>query len=130
MTTQTQSTIAHQGRWGFHPCSYEDFKKIKLLHKHFWIAKKIQAAFNRYHAKQPQNRVIRKQKGVPLTKPLPMPEPWFPSIYDKLLKKDVVGLYQQARKPHETADTVKMLPLFITVVDELLNNIVEAYSKK
>jgi hypothetical protein len=131
MTTITLTNgIAHQGKYGFHPCNYEDFKKIKLLHKHYWIARKRAAAYERYLRKQPQNRLIRKKDGLALAKPLPMPQPFFPNVYAQILKKPIVPLYQQARHPQPTSDQVKMLLISIIQVEEWLTEITEAYAKK
>jgi hypothetical protein len=121
----------HQSRWGFHTCSYEDFKKIKLLYKHYWMAKKAKAAYHRYYNKLPHNRVIRKQNGQVLFTPIPMPVPFFPSIYENILRKNIAPLiYQQARHPHPTPDYVKPLTVSMSQVNEWLVEIEQAYSKK
>jgi hypothetical protein len=123
------STV-HQSRWGLHPCSYEDFRKIKLLHKHYWLAKRAIAAWDRWNRKLPHNRVIRKQNGVILPKPIPMVEPLVPSIYRQIVKKPIVPLYQQARHPQPTTETVHPLSISMHHVNDWLNEIEAEYIKK
>ena len=107
------TTIIPKSRFGFHVCDYESFKKIKLLHKHYWMAKYKEGACKRYNRKHPKNRVIRKSNGVLLDKPIPIPEPHFPKIYKELLKNPIVSLYHQARYPHRDINTLK--PLIINM---------------
>lgn len=128
MTTMTETE--HQSRWGFHPCCHQDFLKIKLLHKHYWLAKIAEAAYNRYYNKQPQNRFIRKQNKILLTNPIPMPVPFFPAVYAKILKKPIVPVYQQARHPLPNSEMVKPLLISMSQVRELLTEIEEAIAKK
>jgi hypothetical protein len=120
----------NQGKYGFHTCSYEDFKKIKLLHKHYWLAKLAEGNHKRYYRKDPQNRVIRKQNKVLLATPIPLPAPFFPTVYVTLLKKAVVPFYQQARHPQPSAEHIKPLPISMSQVNSLLAEIEEAYKNK
>lgn len=119
-----------KSRWGYHACNYQDFLKIKLLHKHYWLAKYAEAAYNKFYAKQPQNRLIRKSNKILLTNPIPMPVPFFPNIYAKLLKKPIVPAFQQARHPMPTQEHVKPLLISMSQVNELLAEIETAYLKK
>ncbi len=109
---------AFQSKWGFHPCDSEVFKKIKLLHKHYWIAKKKIAAWERWWRKLPHNRVIRKPNGLVLAKPLPMAEPVVPAIYRKLVLQPIVVAYQQARHPQPTPETVTPMLISLTKINE------------
>lgn len=120
----------HQSRWGFHPVSAEDFRKIKLLHKHYWIAKRRVAAHARWSRKLPQNRVIRKENKVKLAKPIPIPEPWCPKVYRDILSKPIVPLYQQARHPQADARTVKPLAISMSQIEAWLAEIDKAYAEK
>src|SRR5262245_21923505 len=49
----------HQSRWGYYPCAYETFLKLKALHARYWRALRVYAAWRRWQRKQPQNRVLR-----------------------------------------------------------------------
>lgn len=48
-----------QSRWGFHPCHYEHYLKLKFLYKKLWKAVYQLAEFERWVRKEPQNRVTR-----------------------------------------------------------------------
>ncbi len=85
----------NQSKWGFHALNYEDFKKVKLLNKYYWIAKSAVAAYRRWERKQPHNR----SKNVP----------YCPEIYRELITKPIVPLYQQARHPAPELEEVKPL---------------------
>ena len=101
----TNSTL--QSRWGFHPCSYNVFLKVKHLHKWYWQAVYDFHRWHRWQRKLPQNRVG--------------PEPafcrlfvedavWYKAVrirgvagfrvYPKMLvDRGIVSLYHQARLP-------------------------------
>jgi len=57
--------LIHKGhlgksRWGLHPCKYEHYRKLKFLNHKLMQAQIMQAAYERYWRKDPQNRVIKK----------------------------------------------------------------------
>lgn len=45
-----------QSRFGYHPCDYPTFQRLKALYKTFWIHVRKAAAARRWTAKQPKNR--------------------------------------------------------------------------
>jgi hypothetical protein len=45
-----------KSRWGYHPCDWNTFLKLKRLHKAYWEHIRKEAAFERWWAKQPQNQ--------------------------------------------------------------------------
>lgn len=45
-----------KSRWGFHPCDYETFRKLKAIHKWFWEFLHDYAAWQRWDRKFPKNR--------------------------------------------------------------------------
>lgn len=51
----------HQNRFGYHPCDYETYQKLKTLHKAYWKAVYGLAEWFRWQAKQPHNRVLRQK---------------------------------------------------------------------
>jgi hypothetical protein len=96
----------YQSKWGYHPCNYPTFQKLKRLHKLFWQNQLAWKARLRWERKQPQNR-----RG---------PRPIFiPSMVPPLVRTLEKGkrpnpeghqiriLYQAARKPSPTP-----VPLF------------------
>lgn len=104
--------MIYQSKWGFHVLNREDFKKVKLLHKYYWIAKIAVAAYRRWERKQPQNR----SKNVP----------YCPEIYRELIKKPIIPLYQQARYPAPEAEEVKPLLINFKQVETWLEEIEKA----
>lgn len=126
----TATTGVYTNKRGFYPVDFEGYKKIKLLHKHYWIALSSAGAFTRYYAKKSHNRLIRRRNKIRLSQPLPMTVPFMPTIYEKIIKKDIVGLYNQARMPKENADLVKPLSISMSQVDGFLEEIEKAYAKK
>lgn len=92
----------NKSKWGFHLLNFEDFKKVKLLHKYYWIAKVSVAAHYRWERKHPKNR---------------KKEPWCPDIYRELINKPIVPLYQQARYPNEDVKYIKPLLIKLTQIE-------------
>ena len=46
----------YKSRWGYHPCSYELFLKLKTLHKFYWRTLYDFHRWHRWWRKQEQNR--------------------------------------------------------------------------
>lgn len=61
---------AHQGRWGWHPCDYPTFLKLKAIAREYRRAVCLAAAFARWERKEERNRVsrpkIRDEQGRPI----------------------------------------------------------------
>ena len=59
--SETNKTVEiHESRWGFHPCDYETYSKLKAINKWYWDTIRAQADWDRWKRKEPQNRVIRR----------------------------------------------------------------------
>lgn len=112
----TPSRGVTRGRWGFHPCDYETFKKLKALHKEYWRAVRQRSAWFAWEAKQPQNRVrrpkIRNEQGQVTGHgdPVPWVEPELSKIFFIPCRRSkgrvrpeishaILKHYQDARKP-------------------------------
>lgn len=104
MTTETQS---FNSRWGFHPCAYELFLKLKRLHKWYW---QTVYGFHRWHRwwrKQEQNRTGPEPtycqafvENRPWIKPAKFHGEDGYKIYPKTVTdRGIVELYQRARRP-------------------------------
>jgi hypothetical protein len=93
----------HQSKYGFHPCDYETYKKLKFLHKHYWQTLYDFHAWWRWERKDEDNR-----KG---------PEPSYCSVF-------VENKSWWKKKRQGGNDSVVYLPK--TVVD---HGIVELYHK-
>src|SRR5262245_24481435 len=46
-----------RSRWGFHPCRFDLYVKLKLLHKWYWQTIYEFHRWNRWQRKESQNRV-------------------------------------------------------------------------
>ena len=93
----------HRSRFGFHPCDYTLFLKLKYLHKHYWIAVRQFHTLHRWFRKEPQNRIGTEPKycqafmeNVPWAKPVKAGFKLYPrTVHDH----GVIELYQSARVP-------------------------------
>jgi hypothetical protein len=137
MTTKQQ---IHETRWGFVPCDYETYLKLKKAHKLLLRAYQDCKRNIRWNNKEPQN-----QKG---------PEPRAPKDfiehgYHKLDKKHFYGLgfrrvsgpgwqknlylhileqYQKARRPVEKPEDVQPLNLPADL-DEIIERLEQFYGE-
>src|SRR5262245_19500805 len=50
------TTVAHRGRWGYYPCPYELYRKLKRLNLLALHARRRSAAWERWYRKLPHNR--------------------------------------------------------------------------
>ena len=133
----------HESRWGFHSIDYQSFEKLRELHKSYWKAVRGLAAWFRWNAKQPQNRIIteriRDETGRvtgcrvigPWTEPVYCPlfgQPevkrgWL-TIPEHLTDHSIVSAYQQARKPRSREEVPAPI-LSVDRIDELFRKLKE-----
>jgi hypothetical protein len=52
----TTSTTTHRSRYGYHPCDYATWQKLKLLEKCYWQTVRDFHRWWRWQRKQPENR--------------------------------------------------------------------------
>jgi hypothetical protein len=70
-----------QSRWGFHPCDYRTYRKLKFLNLVHQKAVRMAEAWKRWKRKDPHNRVVRRrlrnEKGqtIGYAPPIPLAEP-------------------------------------------------------
>lgn len=114
-----------KSRWGFQPCSFEEFVELRALWKAVCARRRQVAAWRRWSAKAPHNRVRRPPDGPPV----PVPEPPLPAVACRRVTrpsgqvevelagpggKDLRRLqeaYRLARRPRATAEEVEPLPV-------------------
>ena len=78
-----------RSRWGFHPCDYQTFRKLKLLNQVYLRAVRLEHAWTRWKRKEPHNRVLRRrirnEKGQTISyePPLPLPEPTICQVFSQ-----------------------------------------------
>ncbi|MCI0639055.1 MAG: hypothetical protein L0Y72_20620 [Gemmataceae bacterium] len=127
----------HQGRWGYYPCSFDAFQKLKELNKLWEKAKRQRAAWQRWIRKLPHNRVSRPRlcdergRTIGYGSPIPLPEPVLHPAFCRKVQLpsgrwDVelrdVGIesaYRLARHPKATPDAVVPLPVALEEVHRL-----------
>lgn len=106
MEIDTMSAI--KSKWGFHPCGYETFMKLKSLQKLYQDALRRKAAWERWERKLPENRISRKKirnsagQVVGFMAPQPLPEPELNNLLEKVeytTHQDRSGQY--STKPHK-----------------------------
>lgn len=83
-----------QSRWGFHPCDYATYRKLKLIHLVYQKAVRMAHAWQRWKRKDPQNRVVRRRirndrgQTVGYEPAIPLAEPAFCQVFSqKILEK-------------------------------------------
>jgi hypothetical protein len=80
-----------QSRWGFHPCNYQTYRKLKFLYQIYLQAIRQAHAWERWKRKDPHNRVIRRrirnQKGqtIGYEPPVPLPEPKICPVFSQMV---------------------------------------------
>jgi hypothetical protein len=70
-----------QSRWGFHPCDYQTYRKLKVVNQVYLQAVRLGRAWERWKRKAAHNRVIRRRvrdaqgQTIGYEPLLPLPEP-------------------------------------------------------
>lgn len=144
-----------QSRWGYHPCSRETSKKLRFLNLVYQKALHLSAAWKRWEAKAPHNRVHRKPirrdgQVVGYGDPVPWNEPAICPIFSEKITKKVVwhptkgynkdgtdytyvetkdrfvpAAARQARTPMASTDQVRPLSLTEQEIDALYDQAVQ-----
>jgi hypothetical protein len=99
-----------KGRWGYYPCTYELYCKLKRLNFLALCARKRHAVWERWDRKFPENRVSHPPKGTPnrrKTALAPLPEPVLaPDGLYGLSRDYIEESYRAARYPVNTPEEV------------------------
>lgn len=123
----------HKGRWGYYPCSYETYLKLKRLN-HFLMLSRIQTArWFRWGRKAEHNRTGEQPNVPPVffySDNLSFYEKNFSwTNHDKIVrsKKELMRSIEQdyanARYPKQTADEVTSLELRSERIDSMLSEL-------
>jgi hypothetical protein len=119
------STINNElkSRWGYHPCDYETFQKLRVIKKYYYKNLHVIAERDRWLDKEPQNRVIRTRhtfinRGGKLTTKVigsvPRPEP--KPMWELDNARFAVELCNLARipqpKPIQAYNTIQLVVIF------------------
>jgi hypothetical protein len=80
-------------RWGFHPCDYATFRKLKTLHQAYLKALRMARVWERWERKAPHNRVSRRRlrnaqgQTIAYDAPVPIPEPALCSVFTQKIQE-------------------------------------------
>lgn len=131
-------TIAHQGKWGWYPCDRETYLKLKKINKAYEEGLRQRAAWCRWAAKLPHNRVIRRwkrnEKGQRIGCEIvgPAPEPKMNALMTEIQKNpyayldasrkviDITAEYRKTRMPAASQESVQSLSLTPEQIESLL----------
>lgn len=113
-TNMSSLTQSHRSRFGFHPCSYQDYQKLKYLHRRYWETLRRFHQWHRWNQKLAENRIGAEPEfcevfveNRPWAKPiLRHGEPGFKRYSKTVIDHGVIQLYQQSRMPSEEPVTV------------------------
>jgi hypothetical protein len=119
----TLTKESHKSRWGYHPCDYETFLKLKKLKKYYWMTVYRNAQWKRWNAKLPHNRVI-KRKGIVISQ---MIEPLVCSVMLSKNSERVLEDFENARMPQANPESVKPLRMPLEWIDETLKKCEDCY---
>ena len=126
MSTATLPNGVFQSKWGFHPCDHATFLKLKRLNWFAHLSRRLNAQYERWARKQPQNRFVKTTKVVDGKKyrgwaldekgnRIPWLEPV--SVPGKLGNDLIAENYRRARFPVSSPEAVKPLTLRIEDID-------------
>ncbi len=82
-------SLMFQSRWGFHPCDYPTYRKLKFLNQVYLRATRLAHAWARWQRKAPHNRVVRRRirneigQTIGFEPPVPLPEPRICSVFSQ-----------------------------------------------
>jgi hypothetical protein len=130
-----------KSRFGFHPCDYQTYRKLKTLYKRFWQTKHAVSAWQRWNNKLPKNRVIRKwirdEQGRKIGFEVvgKRPEPKFCPLFmlrkgvnhPAYLNGQIASEYQKARTPRPENQVVA-LGMFVDEIDKLYREVEEWFA--
>lgn len=103
----TTDTTRYKSRWGFHPCGYEFFQKLKYLYKIYWQTVYDFHRWHRWWRKDEHNRIGPEPIYCPVfveDKPWCKPvkthgEEGFKLYPKTIIDHGIVELYRSARIP-------------------------------
>ena len=121
-----------KSRFGFHPCDYELYTKLKFLHRIYWETLRQFHTWHRWYRKQPQNRIGTEPSYCSC---FVQNTPWVKAVVRdgkrgfrryprKVVDHQVIDLYHAARMPSElpqesfSAEDVSAIEnLYATVIE-------------
>lgn len=130
---------SYESRFGFHPCDYDTFIKLKKLKKYYFQALYRHAEWQRWDRKAPQNQVIRRykknDKGQRIGYEI-VGEKLQPKLYPvfgelrfvgkgnhALNDMGVLSAFDSARRPCSSSELVTPLNITIEQIDNMLSHL-------
>ena len=114
-TVATQNVV--KGKFGFYPCEWETYRKLKRLNYLAFLHRKAEKAHARWENKDPKNRfAVEPKQGCPRLRERVKTGKWETTPLVDIIYND----YREARYPKATAEEVKPLFLSNEQIDELL----------
>jgi hypothetical protein len=102
-----------RSRWGFHPCEYTTYRKLKLLNRVLERAVRLAHAWKRWSRKDPHNRVCRRRirdaagRTIGYGEPIPLAEPPLCPVFSrKVHERRFVDRKGHCRKEGHLEETV------------------------
>ena len=140
---ELQATAVFKSRWGFHPCDWTTYQKLRRLNFLAFRARVVGAAWQRWNRKLPKNRIIKRtvrdESGRPIRREpkldaagnvIPIPEPKQPIAYqgfripgshfDSNILDVIESDYRTARVPWQSAAEARPLALSAEQIEEQL----------
>ena len=146
-TVNSNGQTVYKSRWGYHPCDYETFLKLKELNKLFEKSKQDAKNWYRWARKQEHNRRGSEPQIDPRFCELPEKPPsvvwmdappngpfqlrdgsgyaYFPDNHLKSVvvrHHDIAEAYRRARTPVSSPDAVPSLGVPVGKIDAMLND--------
>ena len=146
-TTMSKETNVFQSKWGFHPCNYDIFLKLKKIHKEYYRAVRQLANYDRWNRKDPKNRVIRKWKRNDMGQKIgceivgPRTEPYINPVFAETVVSrwsgtfkvirfsNIIDDYNKARMP-KLRSNVEQLSMTNEQINELYEKIIKEEKEK
>ncbi len=127
-----------KSKYGFYPCTYELYKKLKRLNFLAYESVRRNAAWERWNRKLPHNRVIKRYdpacrgSGSRSKKMVvgPLPEPFCCAEFNDSYIQPIYVDYRKARYPVASPELVKPIQLSEVKIDELLVILEKWYAVK
>jgi hypothetical protein len=101
--------MTFRSRWGYHPCNFETFRKLKQLHRAYWDGRRLLAKWRRWNAKLPKNRT--------------RPEPVIPAVLREICASTIAIEFSAARHGVPEPEQVRPLTLSAGQIDRWLEQL-------
>ena len=117
---QTEKSInVFESRWGYHPCDYETFLKLKALHKAYWQAVYDYAKRIRWERKTVNQQGVEPKINLHFVKRIG----FWGNVHSHVTDHGIREAYQLARMPISNSSKVKPI-LSKEQIEDLYNKII------